>query len=285
MRLATALGQDGSTTVGVVRGDRVALVGGALPGLGDMRSIAGGGRAARRGLEAWADGLAAGEWLPLEAVRLGPVVTDPGAIFTIGQNYRPGPGPDPGGALERPLVYGKLPTSVAGDGELLSWDRSLTPNVDPEVELGIVIGQAVEGPVARGDALRHVFGWTCINDVSSRDEWLDGDQWLLGKSMAGFCPVGPWIVTPDELDATDLHLTAAINGEPIQDGRTSWMRFDVAAIVAFLSRHTVLRPGDLIASGTPPRLATPPGPDRHLEPGDVVTIRIEGIGTLVTHVT
>jgi 2,4-didehydro-3-deoxy-L-rhamnonate hydrolase len=130
----------------------------------------------------------------------------------------------------------------------------------------------------------HVFGWTCINDISSRDAWLDGDQWLLGKSMPGFCPVGPWIVPREDLDVGDVRLTATINGAPIQDGRTSAMRFGVAEIVAFLSRHVDLRPGDLIASGTPPRIEAPPGPERHLQPGDVVAISIEGIGELVTHV-
>ena len=129
-----------------------------------------------------------------------------------------------------------------------------------------------------------VFGYTIVNDVSSRDPWLDGDQWLLGKSMAGFCPVGPWIVTADELDPSDLRLGCTINGEPIQDGRTSDMRFSIAELIAFLRRHVELRPGDLIATGTPARLATPPGPERHLEPGDVVTCWIEGIGELTTHV-
>ena len=130
-----------------------------------------------------------------------------------------------------------------------------------------------------------VFGYTIVNDVSSRDPWLDGDQWLLGKSMAGFCPVGPWIVTPDELDPCQTcRLGCTINGAPIQDGRTSDMRFSIDEQITFLRRHVELRPGDLIATGTPARLATPPGPERHLEPGDVVTCWIEGIGELTTHV-
>ena len=134
------------------------------------------------------------------------------------------------------------------------------------------------------EAIQHVLGYTIVNDVSSRDPWLDGDQWLLGKSMPGFCPVGPSIVPADDLDPADLRLGCTINGEAIQDGRTSEMRFSVAEIVAFLSRHVELRPGDLIATGTPVRLASPPGPDRHLRPGDVVTCWIEGIGELTTHI-
>jgi 2,4-didehydro-3-deoxy-L-rhamnonate hydrolase len=121
-----------------------------------------------------------------------------------------------------------------------------------------------------------------VNDMNSVDPWLDGDQWLLGKSMAGFCPVGPWIVTADELDSMDLRLGCTINGEPIQDGRTSDMRFSIAEVISYLSRHVELRSGDLIATGTPARLATPPGPERHLQPGDTVMAWIEGIGELTT---
>ncbi len=195
-------------------------------------------------------------------------VSRPGAIYTVGLNYDgPGAAPRP----VRPLIYGKAPTSVAGHGDALSWDRALTPNVDAEVELGVVIG-------ADGG----VFGYTIVNDVSSRDPWLDGDQWLLGKSMPGFCPVGPWIVTADELDPADLRLGCSINGEAIQDGRTADMRFSIPEILEYLGRHVRLEPGDLIATGTPARLATPPGPERHLEAGDVVTAWIDGIGELTT---
>jgi 2-keto-4-pentenoate hydratase/2-oxohepta-3-ene-1,7-dioic acid hydratase in catechol pathway len=197
-------------------------------------------------------------------------VSRPGAIYAVGLNYDgPGAAPRP----DRPLIYGKAPSSVAAHGDTLTWDRELTPNVDAEVELGVVIG------VAGG-----IFGYTIVNDISSRDPWLDGDQWLLGKSMPGFCPVGPVIVTADEFDPTDVRLGCTINGEPIQDGQTTDMRFSIAEVIDYLGRHLRLEPGDLIVSGTPPRLATPPGRDRHLQPGDVVTCWIEGIGELTTSV-
>jgi len=197
-------------------------------------------------------------------------VEKPGAIYTVGLNYDgPGAAPRP----ERPLIYGKAPSSIAGPGDVLAWDRALTPNVDAECELGVVVGPDVT-----------VFGYTIVNDVSSRDPWLDGDQWLIGKSMPGFCPVGPWLVTVDELDPADIGLGCRINGEAIQDGRTADMRFAVPEIISFLSRHIRLDPGDLIATGTPARLTSPPGPDRHLDPGDVVTCWIEGIGELTTTV-
>jgi 2-keto-4-pentenoate hydratase/2-oxohepta-3-ene-1,7-dioic acid hydratase in catechol pathway len=193
-------------------------------------------------------------------------VSRPGAIYTVGLNYDgPGAAPRP----ERPLIYGKLPSSIAADGDTLAWDRTLTANVDAEVELGVVLG--IGGAV---------FGYTIVNDVSSRDPWLDGDQWLLGKSMPGFCPLGPAVVTADSFDPADVRLGCTINGLAIQDGRTVDMRASIPEIVDYLSRHVRLEAGDVIATGTPVRLASPPGPGRHLEPGDVVTCWIEGIGEL-----
>ena len=197
-------------------------------------------------------------------------VPKPGAIYTVGLNYD-GPGASP--RPERPLIYGKAPSSVAAHEDVLTWDRELTRNVDAEVELGVVIGEA-----------GRIFGYTIVNDVSSRDPWLDGDQWLLGKSMPGFCPVGPVVVTPDEFDPTDVGLGCAINGEVIQDGNTRQMRYSIAEILEYLGKHVRLESGDLIVTGTPVRLSTPPGPDRHLRPGDVVTCWIEGIGELTTTV-
>lgn len=209
-------------------------------------------------------------------------VPRPGAIYTVGLNYRV-PGEPDGAGPERPLIYGKAPSSLASDGVTLTWDRRLTANIDAECELGVVIGREA-WRVDAADALDHILGYTIVNDVSSRDPWLDGDQWLVGKSMPGFCPAGPRLVPVEELDPTDLRLGCTINGEPIQDGRTSQMRFSIGEIVEFLSHHLALRPGDLIATGTPPRMPGPPGPDRHLEPGDVVTCWIEGIGELTTMV-
>ena len=209
-------------------------------------------------------------------------VPEPGAIYTIGRNYRVD-GERLGEAPDRPLVYGKAATSIVGEGATISWDRGLTANVDAEVELGVVISRQA-WQIAAKDAIDHVLGFTIVNDISSRDPWLDGDQWLIGKSMPGFCPAGPVVVTADEIDPSDLRLGCTINGVAIQDGRTADMRFPIAELVTYLSRHLTLRPGDLIATGTPARLGGPLGPDRHLEPGDVVTCWIEGIGELTTRI-
>lgn len=193
-----------------------------------------------------------------------------GAVYTIGLNYRDPANPgDPG--PERPLVYGKAASSVVGHETVISWDRSLTANVNGECELGVVVGDNAS-----------VLGYTIVNDVTSQDPWLDGDQWLLGKSMPGFCPVGPWIVSADELDVADLSLGLTVNGTTIQDGRTSQMRFSVAEILDFLGRRVLLRPGDLIATGTPARIGASAG--RHLQPGDAMTCWIEGIGELTNTV-
>jgi 2-keto-4-pentenoate hydratase/2-oxohepta-3-ene-1,7-dioic acid hydratase in catechol pathway len=287
MRLATFVDDSraGRAAVGLVVGDRVLALAIGDPGLDSVRRIAAGGVAALRRVRAWADAQPDAAWRALDGVVLGPALPDPGAVYTVGLNYRSSgrPGDAEDEAPERPLIYGKAPTSVAGHGAVLAWDRALTANVDAECELGVVIGEATPpSGVAPGQAMRHVFGYTCIDDISSRDAWLDGDQWLLGKSMPGFCPVGPWVVTADEVDPSDLRLGCRINGVAIQDDTTARMRFPIAALVSYLSRHVVLRPGDLLATGTPDRLAGPLGPDRHLEPGDVVTCWIERIGELTT---
>ncbi len=279
MRFATIV-EDGQPIAALV-GDGLALpLRLGEPWLSSVRGIAGAGRDGLARIQAWADLEPAESYRLLDEVELGPAVPDPGAIYTVGRNYR-----TPGGSAEevpeRPLIYGKAPSSVGAHRGTLAWDRDLTSNVDPEVELGVVIGATASG-VTPATAMDHVFGYTIMNDVSSRDPWLDGDQWLIGKSMPGFCPVGPWVVTADALDPRDLRLACAIGGAAIQDDRTSSMRFSIAEIVSFLSRHLTLRPGDLIATGTPARLVVPPGPDRHLEPGDTVTAWVEGIGELTT---
>ena len=290
MRFATILrdgSEHGRASPAVVRDERylpLELPGGALD---SVRSIAGAGRDGMRRIRAWIDAQPDGAWRPVRDAGLGPAIPDPGAIYTVGLNYRSpgvvigdGPEADPG-RPDRPLVYAKAASSVAQHGAMLDWDHALTPNVDAECELGVVIGREARN-VPPGDALSHVFGYTIVDDVSSRDPWLDGDQWLLGKSMPGFCPVGPWIVTADELDPANLRLGCTVNGIAIQEGRTSAMRFGIAEVIAYLSRHLVLRPGDLVATGTPARLPGPIGPDEHLRPGDVVTAWIEGIGELTT---
>jgi 2-keto-4-pentenoate hydratase/2-oxohepta-3-ene-1,7-dioic acid hydratase in catechol pathway len=266
-RLATVRSGAALATA-VVREDRVAELPSEGPGLASMEALIAGGPTAVASAERFADSVPADAWRALASARFGPAVPRPGAIYTIGANYRPAGG-GAGRRPELPKVLGKLPSSVTNHGAKVGRDRSVTGNVDAECELGVVIGSEAS-----------VFGYTIVNDLNSADPWLDGDRWLLGKSMAGFCPVGPWIVTADELDPRDIRLGARLNGEPIQDGRTSQMWFTIGDVITYISRHVELRPGDLIATGTPARLGTAAGPDRHLQAGDVVTCWIEGIGEL-----
>ena len=280
MRLATIV-VDARPSVAVVRGGRCLPLATGDPALdASVRAIAGSGPDGLRRINAWVANQPDTAYRSLADVEIGPAVPDPGAIYTVGLNYRT-PGESDTGGPARPLIYGKASASVAGDGAVLTWDRGLTPNVDPECELGVVIG-AFATAVGPEDAMEHVFGYTCINDISSRDPWLDGDQWLLGKSMAGFCPVGPSVVMRDEVEPDHLRLGCTINGIAIQDGNTGQMRFSIAEVIAYLSRHTLLRPGDLIAMGTPARLAGPMGPERHLQAGDAVAVWIDQIGELRT---
>src|SRR3954454_5430732 len=144
-----------------------------------------------------------------------------GAVYTIGLNYRDPADPDAPGP-ERPLVYGKASSSVVGDNAVVRWDRSLTANVNGECELGIVLGERAS-----------VLGYTIVNDITSQDPWLDGDQWLLGKSMPGFWPVGPWIVPGAGLGTRDLRLSSMLNDVVVQDGRTSQMRFTIPQILEY----------------------------------------------------
>jgi 2-keto-4-pentenoate hydratase/2-oxohepta-3-ene-1,7-dioic acid hydratase in catechol pathway len=269
MRLATII-EGGQPVVAIVRGERLLPL--TTEGLGptSMRAIAASGPDGLDRIGEWAERQPEVAYRSADEVGLGPAVPDPGAIYTVGLNYR-APGAVDATRPERPLIYGKAASAVAAHGSRLSWDRSLTANVDPEVELGVVIGGG-----------GGVFGYTIINDISSRDPWLDGDQWLMGKSMPGFCPVGPVIVTSDELDPVGLRLGTTIDGAAIQDGSTDQMLFGIDEIIRYLSMHVELRPGDLIATGTPPRQVGPPGPDRHLESGDTVITWIDSIGSLMT---
>jgi 2-keto-4-pentenoate hydratase/2-oxohepta-3-ene-1,7-dioic acid hydratase in catechol pathway len=263
----------------VVRDDRYLALATSIV-LDTVGGIAAGGRDGLDRVAQWVEAQPLAAWRALDAVEAIGAPIRPGAIYAIGENYR-SPGEAPGERPARPLVYGKAPGSIAGHGAVLAWDRAVTQRVDAECELGVVIGTG-GWRIDPADAMGHVFGYTVLDDVSSRDEWLDGDQWLLGKSMNGFCPIGPWIVTADELDPGDRRLGTTINGIAIQDGRTADMRFSIPELVAFLSRHLTLSSGDVIATGTPARLPGPIGPGRHLEAGDVVTAWIDGIGELTT---
>jgi 2-keto-4-pentenoate hydratase/2-oxohepta-3-ene-1,7-dioic acid hydratase in catechol pathway len=295
MRLATF--RDGAgTRIGVVRGERIvdlaraALLTGEEPPieLRDMVALIRAGNAGVARVRALLEGTPAEAELALgEVGLLAPIPRPTKNVFCLGRNYAEHAAESLRaiGAevklLEYPNVFTKAVTSVSGPYADIPYDASVSQALDWEVELAFVIGQG--GRHIRGeDALAHVWGYTVINDVSARDiQNKGGVQWFQGKSLDGSCPMGPWIVTADEVpDPQRLRLTLRVNGETKQDDTTANMLFDVATIIATLSRVLTLEPGDVVATGTPSGVGFARTPPEFLHPGDVMESEIEGIGEL-----
>lgn len=217
--------------------------------------------------------------------RLAPL--DPVALPCIGLNYRRH-AEETGAAMpEHPILFMKTPSSVQHPGEAIVLPAHLrSTEVDYECELAVVIGKACKN-VSREEALDYVFGYTAANDVSARD-WQNkwgGGQWCRGKTFDTFCPLGPAIVTADEIpDPHGLGIRTLLNGEVMQDWHTGDMIFDVPALIAFLSGSTTLAPGTVILTGTPHGVGVARKPPVFLKQGDTVTIEIEKIGRLTNPV-
>jgi 2-keto-4-pentenoate hydratase/2-oxohepta-3-ene-1,7-dioic acid hydratase in catechol pathway len=206
--------------------------------------------------------------------------TQPGKIVAIGLNYLDHVREAGMAVPQAPLVFAKFPSSVIGHGEPIVIDPSLTERVDWEVELAVVVGRRMRD-VEVSDALDHVFGYTVANDVSARDVQFGDGQWVRGKSFDTFCPLGPVVVTADELpDPQSLALRTRVNGETVQDSSTSEMIFGVAELLAYCSASFTLEPGDVVLTGTPWGCGEFMEPRRSLQPGDVVEAEVEGIGVL-----
>jgi len=209
---------------------------------------------------------------------------NPAAIFCIGLNYANHARETGMAPPERPVVFMKNPASVTGH----LWDIVLPAScreplqVDYEVELAVVIGRAAKN-VTEDEALSYVKGYTVANDVSARI-WQKnggGGQWVRGKSFDTFCPLGPWLVTPDEIrDPSDLGLALNLNGETLQKSRTSDMIFSVKQLIAYLSEDTTLMPDTVILTGTPEGVGFARKPPVYLKPGDCLSLTVENIGTL-----
>lgn len=225
--------------------------------------------------------------VPLAEVRLlAPLQRPPKNIMCLGQNYAGHAAESAratGGEMRRhdhPVVFTKAPTAINGPYDPIPYDPALSTEIDWEVELAVVIGRAGRAiPVE--SALGHVFGYTIINDVTARDVQQRHRQYFLGKSLDGSCPMGPWIVTADEIpDPQSLRLTSHVNGVLKQEGHTSEQIFDVATTISVLSRGMTLLPGDIIATGTPEGVGFARTPPEYLRPGDEVVCTVEGIGQL-----
>jgi 2-keto-4-pentenoate hydratase/2-oxohepta-3-ene-1,7-dioic acid hydratase in catechol pathway len=207
----------------------------------------------------------------------------PEKIVCVGLNYRDHAEEQGTELPEAPLLFAKWPNTLIGPGEPIVIPP-ITKQVDYEAELGVVIGRRVRGTSAE-NALDAVAGYLCLNDVSARDLQFSDGQWVRGKSLDTFCPVGPALIpAADVPDPQALAIRALVNGEALQDSSTSNMIFSVAEIVAHVSQAITLEPGDLIATGTPAGVGAFRDPPIWLEPGDEVTIEIESIGALTNPV-
>lgn len=232
------------------------------------------------GLERAREALEAGslDEVDIAGLRVGAPIARPGVVLCIGMNYGAHARESGSEPPQTPVMFYKPPNTVVGP-----YDDILLPpgahHVDWEVELGVVIGRSCRYLASPEQALAHIAGFVLADDVSERDFQLaqSGGQWSKGKAAETFTPLGPWLVTPDEVNAGALRLTSAVNGAPRQDGSTSDLIFGIGYLLWHLSQYTVLDPGDVICTGTPEGVALS-GRFPYLADGDIVEVAIEGLG-------
>ena len=221
---------------------------------------------------------------PVSPADLAVPLSNPSKIIAIGLNYVDHANETKLELPKTPLVFAKFPSSLTAPTDPIFLPEALTTQVDYEVELGVVIGKRAKN-VARNQALEYVFGYTVLNDISARDLQFGDTQWVRAKSLDSFCPLGPVIVTTDELpDPQGLALGCAVNGRTLQQDTTRNMIFGVAELIEQLSHAFTLEPGDIIASGTPSGVGFTRQPPIYLRPGDILRTWVEGIGELVNPV-
>ena len=222
---------------------------------------------------------------PLDEVEMLSPVARPSKILCIGLNYLDHVVETGAEAPAAPILFAKYPNSLVGHRQQVRFEHANSNQVDFEAELAAVIGRRCRN-VTETDALGYVFGYTVANDVSARDAQFENSQWVRGKSFDTFCPLGPWVVTADELgNPQDLSLRCWVGDTLYQDGRTSDMIFGVSHLVSYLSRTMTLEPGDLLLTGTPWGVGFTRTPPVFLSDGDVVRIAIDRIGELINPVS
>lgn len=217
--------------------------------------------------------------VPLADVKLhAPYI--PGKILGIGRNYAKhaeelnNPLPD------APLIFSKVSSSVIGPGETITWKKSITEQVDWEGELAVIIGKPARY-VSEADAMKHVFGYTIANDVSARDLQDKDGQWVRAKGLDTFCPLGPCVVTSDEIaDPHKLTVKTKVGNKEMQNASTELLLFKIPHLISYCSQAFTLNPGDMILTGTPAGVGKGMKPPRFLKTGDTVTVSIDGIGEL-----
>ncbi|MGY2288241.1 fumarylacetoacetate hydrolase family protein [Pseudomonas sp. SDO528_S397] len=234
--------------------------------------------------------VAQGEGLALDDATVLAPLSPSRNIFCVGKNYQEhaaefsASGFDHSAkegeiAPEFPVVFTKTPQSVIGHQAPIPLHAQVTHQLDYEAELGVVIGKGGRG-ISREQAMAHVWGYTIINDVTARDLQKNHRQWFLGKSLDGFCPMGPWVVTADEFNPQDAAIKCWVNGELRQNANTRDLIFDIPALIECLSAGIELKAGDVISTGTPVGVGIGFTPPRFLQAGDVVRIAIDGLGEL-----
>lgn len=218
------------------------------------------------------------------AGEFGPPLRYPSKIVAIGLNYVDHASESKMELPKTPLVFTKFPNSITGPGDNIIIPLDITNRVDYEVELGVIIGKRAKN-VSKEESLNYVFGYTVLNDVSARDLQFSDGQWVRGKSLDTFCPMGPVVVTADEInDVQNLKLYCEVNGEKLQDDTTANMIFGVADLISILSKSFTFESGDIIATGTPSGVGFSRKPPIYLKHGDIVKTTVEGIGQLVNPV-
>lgn len=233
-----------------------------------------------------------GDGIPLSKVELlAPIPRPARNVFCVGKNYhehaheftRSGFDGSAKGAQDaipaHPIIFTKAPETVVPTGAAIRLPRSLSDQIDYEAELAVIIGRPGRD-IPADAAMEHVFGYTVANDVTARDIQARHKQWFLGKSVETFCPLGPWIVTADEVDLSDTSVRCWVNGELRQNANTRDLIFDVPTLIAVISKSMTLLPGDVILTGTPAGVGIGFTPPKFLQPGDRVKVEIGGIGII-----
>ncbi len=271
----------GYSEPGVIVGDEIVGIRGA--GMDDLLQVIAGGAESFDRITRWLGNPPDGERMPAATAKLLAPIPRPPKIICIGLNYRDHAAESNLPVPETPTVFSKYATSVIGPGEPIVLPKNST-KPDYEAEFAVVIGRRGRH-IPEERWYDYVFGYTIVNDVSARDFQMATSQWMIGKTFDTFCPMGPAIVTPDEIkDPHNLAISLSIGGELLQNSNTGNMIFNVPRIVAYLSSVFTLEPGDVIATGTPAGVGFARKPPRWLQPGEEVHVAIEGIGELVNPV-
>jgi len=281
MKLVTYSTGGGAPQVGVVTDSGVVNLaeasGGQLPN--DMRSLLELGDAGLEQARATAQNVA--NAIPLDSVKLHAPIENPSKVVAIGLNYMDHVRESGGQVPELATMFCKYPSSIIGPGDAIRWSPQVTSKVDFEAELALVIGKPARN-VSQADAFDYIAGYMNCHDVSARDLQLEkGDQWIMGKSLDTFCPLGPYLVTKDEIaDPHNLAIRCIVNGEALQDSSTKELIFKIPYLMEYLTRHFTLLPGDVVTTGTPDGVGAFRNPPIWLKNGDTVTVEVEGLGQL-----